>query len=174
MALTMVTTTTHDPRGGGRPRLIFALGGSTQVRTPQREFDLLFGITTIGSSIDADLSLAGLDDFHAEIRRDTADEYHFFHVGSSFSPSRVHGRIVPTAMLRTGAVIVAGRWTMSYYREEFADHGRPYGGRSGGELAYQRRQSLPRPAGTSESGGCERANDDVGEYFSLPTLSLLG
>ena len=31
---------------------------------------------------------------------------------------------------------------MSFYREEYADHGRPYGGRIGGEIGHQR----PQPA----------------------------
>ena len=35
-----------------------------------------------------------------------------------------------------------GDWTMSFYREEYADHGRPYGGRVGGEIGHQR----PQPA----------------------------
>jgi hypothetical protein len=29
---------------------------------------------------------------------------------------------------------------MSFYREEYADHGRPYGGRLGGEIGHQRQQ----------------------------------
>ncbi len=29
---------------------------------------------------------------------------------------------------------------MSFFREEYADHGRPYGGRIGGELGHQRTQ----------------------------------
>ena len=31
-------------------------------------------------------------------------------------------------------------WTLSFYREEWADHGRPYGGRVGGELGRQQLQ----------------------------------
>jgi hypothetical protein len=34
----MNTTTTHDPRGGGHPRLIFAFGGDAQANAEQREF----------------------------------------------------------------------------------------------------------------------------------------
>jgi hypothetical protein len=29
---------------------------------------------------------------------------------------------------------------MTFFREEFADHGRPYGGRVGGEIGHQRPQ----------------------------------
>ena len=36
---------------------------------------------------------------------------------------------------------------MSFYREEYADHGRPYGGRVGGEIGHQRPQP-PRGART--------------------------
>jgi len=49
--------TTHDPRGGGRPRLIFALGDTAPQHASQREFDLLPGLTVIGSAPDADLRL---------------------------------------------------------------------------------------------------------------------
>ncbi len=37
------------------------------------------------------------------------------------------------AALHTGDRIELGSWTMSYFRDEHADHGRPFGGRSGGE-----------------------------------------
>jgi hypothetical protein len=41
----MGITTTHDPRGGGQARLIFALGGRAQADISQREFELLKGVT---------------------------------------------------------------------------------------------------------------------------------
>lgn len=41
--------TTHDPGGGGRPRLIFAFGGTAPEHDSQRELDLLPGVTVIGS-----------------------------------------------------------------------------------------------------------------------------
>jgi hypothetical protein len=53
--------TTHDPRGGGRPRLIFAPGDTAPQHASQREFDLVPGVTVIGSAPDADLRLEGLD-----------------------------------------------------------------------------------------------------------------
>jgi hypothetical protein len=56
-------------------------------------------------------------------------------------PVRVHGAVVATeALLRTGTRIDVGPWTLTYAREEYADHGRPYGGRLGGELGRQRPQ----------------------------------
>ena len=49
----------------------------------------------------------------------------------------MHGASVDTAILRTGTRVDVGPWTLSYFREEYADHGRPYGGRIGGELGHQ-------------------------------------
>ena len=71
----MEHTTTHDPGGGGHPRLVFTLGGSAQADTVQREFELLPGVTVIGSGADADLCLAGLGEHHAEVRRDHGRPY---------------------------------------------------------------------------------------------------
>jgi hypothetical protein len=130
----MSITTTHDPQGGGRPRLIFALGGSAPAGVQQREFDLPPGVTVIGSDPDADLRLAGLGGHHAEIRRDEADEYVYADLGTS-AGSRVDGRPMGAQALHTADRIELGGWTLTFYREEFADHGRPDGGRQGGELS---------------------------------------
>ena len=55
--------------------------------------------------------------------------------------SRVHGAAVERAVLRTGSRVELGRWrTLVFVREEWADHGRPHGGRIGGELGHQRPQ----------------------------------
>jgi hypothetical protein len=51
---------------------------------------------------------------------------------SDIGGTRVNGAPVDTVALRTAARVEVGRWTMSFFREEFADHGRPYGGRIGG------------------------------------------
>jgi hypothetical protein len=59
---------------------------------------------------------------------------------SDIGGTRVNGAPVNTVALRTAARVDVGRWTMSFFREEFADHGRPYGGRIGGELGHQRPQ----------------------------------
>jgi hypothetical protein len=160
----MEHTTTHDPRGGGHPRLIFALGDSAEAGTVQREFELLPGVTVIGSGADADLRLAGLGEYHAEVRRDEFDEYVYVDLGTAAGRS-VDGAPVGSRALHTGDRIELGSWTLSYYREEFADHGRPYGGRSGGEFSTQRRQDEPRARGTSASGGSDREGTDPGEYF---------
>jgi hypothetical protein len=159
----MSVTTTHDTHGGGRPRLIFSLGGIAEAGSEQREFDLLPGVTTIGSGPDSDLRLAGLDEHHAEIRRDDADEYVFVDLGSA-AGSHIDGQPVGEWALHTGDRLELGTWTLSYYREEFADHGRPHTGRQGGE-PFQLAQQPPRPRGTSPEGGSEPTATDPGEYY---------
>lgn len=154
--------TTHDPRGGGRPRLIFAFGGTARPHASQREFDLLPGVTVIGSGQDADLRLEGLAARHAEIRRDERDEYVYTDLGSE-APGRVDGQVVSGKPLRTGDRIELGDWTLSYFREEFADHGLPFGGRHGGNPEPV--QAEPRRRGTSAEGGKDRTAGDPGEYF---------
>jgi FHA domain-containing protein len=154
--------TTHDPRGGGRPRLIFAFGGTAPPDASQREFDLVPGVTVIGSGPDADLRLDGLAARHAEIRRDERDEYVYVDLGAE-PPGRVDGQVAGIKPLRTGDRIELGDWTLSYYREEYADHGIPFGGRHGGNPDPV--QEEPRPRGTSPDGGSDRTDDDPGEYF---------
>lgn len=154
--------TTHDPRGGGRPRLIFAFGGTAPQGASQREFELVPGVTVIGSGPDADLRLEGLAARHAEIRRDERDEYVYVDLGAEPS-GRVDGQVASIKPLRTGDRIELGEWTLSYYREEYADHGIPFGGRHGGNPDPV--QGEPRSRGTSPDGGSDRTADDPGEYF---------
>ncbi len=136
-------TTTHDPEGGGRPRLVFAMGSAATANDPRRVFNLLRGGTSIGSDEGCDLQLSGIDAVQAKIRRDTNDEYVLNAHGST--PIKVNGvTITDEQVLRTGARIQLGAWTMTYTREEFADHGRPYGGRAGGEFSRQKDQPPPR------------------------------
>ncbi|MFD5213317.1 GNAT family N-acetyltransferase [Microbacterium sp. NPDC058345] len=91
-------------------------------------------VTHVGSAEDADLLLRDTDPLHAKIKHDLGDEYVLEMVGKGDSS---HG---PDATLRTGAQFTAGPWRLVYARDEFADHGRPYGGRNGGEGAHQKRQ----------------------------------
>lgn len=139
-------TTTHYTPGSGRPRLIFVVGSENWDGQPPREFNLLPGITRIGSGPDVDLRLDGLDNLHAEIRHDGNDEYvlvaHGVVGGGSRTANPAQGLI-----LRTGARIEMAGWRMGYFREEYADHGRPYGGRLGGELSVQKPQPGRRPRG---------------------------
>lgn len=132
-------TTTHDPNGGGNPRMIMAPRRYPQPDDPDVVYALRDDVTTIGSGRDCDIRLPGLEPLHAEIRHDDDDEFVLVRVGS-FGGTRVNGAPVDTAVLRTASRVDVGGRTMSFYREEFADHGRPYGGRIGGELGHQRSQ----------------------------------
>lgn len=150
-------TTTHYTPGSGRPRLIFAVGDSSWDGSRPREFDLLPTTTVIGSGEGADLRLPGLAPVHAEIRHEGDDEYvlyGFDAVGGGGVREQGPGRHRGGRVLRTGARIELGDWRLAYFREEFADHGRPYGGRQGGELSHQRKQP-PRGG----SGPLSRATD---------------
>lgn len=145
-------TTTHYIPGSGRPRLIFAVGASGWAGSRPREFDLLPDRTRIGSGPDADLRLEGLEAIHAEIRHNEDDEYvlySFAPVGGG-RPNLPHGAD-NARILRTGSRIEIGTWRLAYYREEFADHGRPFGGRQGGEYEFQKQQPV-RPYGSGELG----------------------
>lgn len=141
-------TTTHYARGGGRPRLIFVQDSQTWNGQVPREFELTGERTTIGSGDGAMLSLAGLDELHAEVIHTDDDEYVLVPHGAI--TGSVSGRERST--LRTGARIRLGEWVLAFFREEYADHGRPFGGRNGGELAYQRPQRNPRTGATEVDG----------------------
>ncbi|MGN6576819.1 MAG: FHA domain-containing protein, partial [Nocardioides sp.] len=133
-------TTTHDPRGGGDPRLVLAPRDDLWPGDPQPVYPLRGAVTTIGSDASCDIRLPGLAAVQAEIRHDADDEFVLVHVGGPGSPTRVHGEAVRQRILRTASRVDLGGWTLTYYREEYADHGRPYGGRVGGELGHQRPQ----------------------------------
>ena len=133
---------THGQFGAGRPRLIFKVGSGDGHDFQPREFDLLDATTKIGSGPDMDLKLEGLAVFHAEVRHDEQDEYVLYihdSVDSKIEPVPLTGDSPEAGrrVLRTGSPVGLGDWAMSYYREEFADHGRPFGGREGGEGAIQ-------------------------------------
>lgn len=127
----MTITTTHDPLGGGEPRLLFAVGDHNG---PPRTHVLRRGVNTVGSHPDNDLCLPGLAPFHVEINRSEGDDYVLVNL-SSGGQTRVHGRPVCNAELHSGARIEVGGHVLSFAREEYADHGRPNGGRQGGELS---------------------------------------
>lgn len=138
-------TTTHDPLGGGNPRLVYypaapELGGLAS----RQELHLRRGVTTVGGAPEDDLVVAGLQPGHLRIERDpTSDEYEVVPVPDALTT--VGGRAVEAPVaLRTGMVLRAGDLELTYAREEYADHGRPYGGRQGGEFSRQRPQRRPR------------------------------
>jgi hypothetical protein len=137
-------TTTHATPGAGNPKLVFVVGSENWDGSPAREFALVAETTTIGSAPDSDLRLEGLDPLHAEIRHDENDEYVLFAFGAALlSSDRESGDTPGGHELRTGSRVELGTWAMTFSREEFADHGRPFGGRQGGEGEHQKRQ-LPR------------------------------
>ncbi|MER3390699.1 MAG: FHA domain-containing protein [Microcella sp.] len=147
-------TTTHYLPGSGRPRLIFAVQSGVWDGKAPREFDLLPDVTTIGSAESADLVLPGLGPVHAKIVHDDQDEYVLYvsDNGAGLSAPVLVDDPVAGRVLRTGALITLGQWRLAFFREEFADHGRPFGGRAGGEFAVQRPQP-PRRAGTQQPAG---------------------
>ncbi|MHA7210446.1 FHA domain-containing protein [Arthrobacter sp. MDT1-65] len=152
-------TTTHYVRGGGRPRLIFVQNSQVWDGQVPREFELVADRTTIGSADDAMLNLGGLEDLHAEILHTEDDEYVLVPHGAI--TGSVNGR--EPSILRTGARIQLGAWALAFFREEYADHGRPFGGRNGGELSYQRPQRNPRTGVTEVDGSA-----GVGDFRRQP------
>ncbi|WP_457205382.1 FHA domain-containing protein [Nocardioides sp. P5_C9_2] len=150
-------TTTHDPGRGGLPRLV-EVPGDGITRTGHPVHWLQDDRTTIGSDPGCDIVLPGLAPVHAEVVHDDADEFVVTAVGDA--ELRVHGRRVATSLLRTSSRIELGpgpRRILAFVREEYADHGRPHGGRIGGELGRQqpqppreRLQAVPDPDETEE------------------------
>lgn len=136
-------TTTHDPLGGGDPRLVYYLtppedGGERQVLPLRR------GVTTVGGAADDDLRVPGLLPGHVRIERDPAtDEYEVVPVHDAVTLAAGQPVDAPVR-LRTGLIVRAGELSLTYVRDEYADHGRPYGGREGGEFSRQRPQPRPR------------------------------
>ena len=134
----MKPTTTHYARGGGRPRLFFVRDSETWDGKPPKEFNLADETTFIGSGCEVTFRLPELAEAHGRIEHTEDDEYVFF--AADAASSDASGRT-----LRTGARILLGPWRMVFFREEYADHGRPFGGRTAGEFSrVQRPQFDPR------------------------------
>ena len=142
-------TTTHAGWGAGHPRL--------HVRSDHDRYvhEITTDLTRVGSADDNEIVLPGADALHATITHDATDEYvlTMFGTGETNAGHRdgPEGQRHLTETLRTGAHFTAGGWRLVFARDEFADHGRPYGGRQGGEFAHQRRQG-PRPDYTPMGG----------------------
>jgi hypothetical protein len=136
-----VVTTTHDPLHGGNPRLTLVPSDGVHLDHPPVHW-LERTVTTIGSG-DCDIRLPGLAALHAEVHHEGDDE---FVVHAIHPDTRVHGERVERRLLRTGSRLEVGAWTLAFAREEYADHGRPFGGRIGGELGHQQPQP-PRQVG---------------------------
>lgn len=131
-------TTTHDPGRGGEARL-FLVEADVLGDRRAPTYWLVDG-ARIGSGADCEIRLPGLAEVHARLVHDEHDEWVVEAVGGT---TRVHGTPVMRHILRTGTGISVGDHRLSFFREEYADHGRPYGGRIGGELGRQRPQEPP-------------------------------
>ena len=116
-----MVTTTHDPVAGGRPRLLVALVGVIMVEPNgelgQASFDLLRGVTRIGTGLQCSVRLPGLDTVQAEVVWDQFDEYVFKQVSSKVD-SRINGELMGTHSLRTGDRLEMGDWILTYARED--------------------------------------------------------
>jgi hypothetical protein len=148
-------TTTHAEWGAGNPHL-------KVTRDDDRfEFALTADLVRIGAADGNELRLAETDPVHAEIVHDDQDEYVLTLHGegdmNSNAQSAATGASGRSEILRTGSRFTAGPWTLVFGREEFADHGRPYGGRTGGELSDQ----PPQPARPNYDEGERRDSDEA-------------
>lgn len=135
-------TTTHANWGEGDPHLRITH------EDERFEFPLNADVVRIGSGEECELRLDGTDPLHATITHDKRDEYVLTLHGEGTMSAQsdlggTHGG-ERTETLRTGARFTVGSWELVYGRAEFADHGRPFGGRSGGEFSDQPPQP-PRP-----------------------------
>ena len=141
-------TTTHSHHGTGSPRLAL----EKQEFWPGEEQPVWWldhETTTIGSDPTCDVVLKGLAELHATVHHDDSDEYV---LQVQDGGARVHGAPVTRQVLRSGSRLELGDHVLSFYREEYADHGRPYGGRAGGEIGRQRPQP-PRRSDHGSTGG---------------------
>lgn len=129
-------TTTHDPARGGNPRLVLAQErlGPDDEPVVHRLHDGM----TIGSDAGCSIVLPGLAPVQARLRHDERDEWV---VDAVSGVTRVHGAAVVSQILRTGTRVDVGVHSLVFARDEYADHGRPFGGRIGGEAGHQ----IPQP-----------------------------
>ncbi|MFC4139532.1 MULTISPECIES: FHA domain-containing protein [unclassified Microbacterium] len=129
-------TTTHSSWGSGEPHLLIVNEEDGRI-----VFPLDADLVTIGSDGGNHVVLEGTMPLHATIRHDEHDEYLLTMHGPGETNARpIEGAQDRTEVLRTGARFTMGPWRIVFMRAEYADHGRPYGGREGGEGTHQRRQ----------------------------------
>ncbi len=125
-------TTTHDPGRGGEARLVLV---KSEVWAGERQPIFWLGErTTIGSDPSNDVVLEGLAAHHAAVHHDEDDEFVVLAVDGEV---RLHGAPTERGLLRTGARLRLGEHHLAFSRREWADHGRPHGGRIGGEAGRQ-------------------------------------
>lgn len=147
-------TTTHAEWGAGHPRLLISQYGE------RFEHELTEDVVRIGSATRNELVLTDADPVHATINHDDQDEYVLtLHGAGEMNANPDAGGLGEnTEILRTGARFTVGPWTLVYTREEFADHGRPFGGRQGGELSDQPSQP-PRPHYSADAHASDNKDD---------------
>jgi hypothetical protein len=128
--------TTHAEWGAGDPRLLISSDdGDRQVH------HITTDSVRVGSAADNEVRLTEADPVHATIVHDDRDEYILtLHGAGEMNANPDSAATAPgekSEILRTGARFTAGPWTLVFTRDESADHGRPYGGRQGGEFSDQ-------------------------------------
>lgn len=135
-------TTTHAEHGAGDPQIVIVASPHGDDLGVPKRYPLDKDEVTIGSGPDQDVQLPGADPHHLTIYHDERDEYRVKPIGpvGGGSASEPENRA-----LRTGARIEVAGWELTFQRAEYADHGRPFGGREGGEGSLNRLQP-PRPA----------------------------
>ncbi|RRJ86750.1 FHA domain-containing protein [Gulosibacter macacae] len=152
--VTEPVTTTHGNYGSGCPRLV-SIAAGTQGVNRGAEFPLFTALTTIGSAPDSSIRLDCLEPTHAEIRHTNDDEYILVLYGPAETSGGTNAVFEDGAegrILRTAYQVRLGEHghQLVFERDESSDHGRPYGGREGGEGSQQRlqpeRSSGERPA----------------------------
>lgn len=147
-----MTTTTHAKGGAGRPRLIIAANNPAiglAPDSPDRVHELRPDVTTIGSDPGCDVVLPYLEPVHVHVVRDEWDEFRV--IDDSHGRAAVDGLLARGQSIHTGDRLMVGPWVLLYERDEFADHGRPYGGRQGGEFTRQRSQPPRTPDPTARA-----------------------
>ncbi|MDJ1372240.1 FHA domain-containing protein [Gulosibacter molinativorax] len=144
--------TTHSKYGAGNPRLVMIGVEDAAERTT---YLLDREETTIGSGADCHIVLDGLLPHHATITHTDTDEYVLDSMGQTHTESpgeeSPYDDAPKGSLLRHGSGFTIGDHSFAFQRSEYADHGRPFGGRSGGEGSRQSRQDPPpdyRPAHT--------------------------
>lgn len=135
----MTEGTTHAGWGAGRPRLV-----TTGQYKDHFEFPLTTDLVRIGSASENEIVLPGTDSVHAQIVHDDFDEYELTLLGKGTMNAVSISDESRTEVLRHGAIFTIGDHTLVFMRDEYADHGAPFGGRQGGEGAHQHGQP-PRP-----------------------------
>jgi hypothetical protein len=103
----------------------------------------------IGSDSGCDVVLPDGMGVQVEIGLDDRDEFVVDDLAGGVAT--VDGRAAHGLTLHTGDRLQIGPWEAVFQRDEASDHGRPYGGRQGGEGSHQPPQPA-RPADQDAPG----------------------